>query len=1102
MTDYQTFLTKLHQNLNLLREKEAKYGGNAPLDLINQITDHREAITLTEQASRGELSESAWREALQPLLVAVQSRSGEAVSGVNLGDIGGSIQHSTIAGRDVNQITLNVVNLMSHSFTQQDQETEPTAQAIMNLVLDQVKAIDPRTARKYPENPAGFQAGLSDALMELLEADRGLAARLEALLTRQEQAAKETGPDYQATLKGSGAIAQGKGAQAAGAGGVVVGGNVGGSIITGGQSRTINTGGGAYVEGSVNTGGGDFVGGNIVIAKEGAKVYIGEAPVEMPAVDRESALGCYLQHLISRNRYLQLQGIRSGGKLVNIELDQIYVTLRATRQRVITAEESWLAREATLAPGEGQRLSRETTTEMVTVSVNEALADSRRLAVLGDPGSGKTTLLRYLALLYARDLAEHGTLVPDKLDLAESGWLPILLPLRQIGVFLRTCPDDGTEGHALLLKFLLRSLENERIQLPENFFDEWLMQGRAIILLDGLDEVADPDLRRRVSRLVEAFTRAYANCRYVVTSRIVGYTGPARLGEAYTTTTVRDFTLVDVERFLSNWHRLVAIGQMGPGPSAEAYAVEQTQQLVRAIEGNERIRELAINPLLLTVIAMVHRDRVKLPDRRAELYAEAVDVLLGKWEEAKGVTEVAILDGKPFDTGDKRLMLQHLALHLHEQQQKEIVADELRRWLGERFAEILGDKREVARVVDRFLLVIEERTGLFVARGEGVYAFSHLTFQEYLAALAVASRDDYVTYTLKRVAEPWWREVILLAAGYLSTQSRERTTRLIQAMADLKEEPEPYHNLVLAADCLRDVGGNRVQGDLPGEVQRRLRQKLETPPPLLSRWFTKIGPKGWLEQRSAAVTALVRIGSGFWTTPYGEPEWLEIPAGEFWLGSENGRPNEKPLHQLFLDRFLIARAPVTNAQYHLFVQAAEYEAPKHWEEGRPPKGKESHPVVNVTWYDALAYCRWLSQVTGKPLTLPSEAQWEKAARGDKDKREYPWGDTFDSTRCNTHQLGLGDTTPVGIFPNGASPYGCLDMAGNVWEWTRSLWEFGYPYNPADGRENLEAGTDVLRVLRGGSFSDDGNLARCAIRFHYLPWVGDFNFGFRLVVSPI
>jgi hypothetical protein len=184
----------------------------------------------------------------------------------------------------------------------------------------------------------------------------------------------------------------------------------------------------AAAEGAVGVG--RDVGGHLVIAEKGATVVIGEAPVAMTAVDRESALGRYLHHVISRNRYLQLQGIRSGGRLVHIELDRIYVTLRATRQRVVQAEESWLAQQAALAPGEIHRLPerRAVTTETVTASVNEALDAHARLVVLGDPGSGKTTLLRYLALLYARDLAEGTALVQEKLDLAERGRLPILLP--------------------------------------------------------------------------------------------------------------------------------------------------------------------------------------------------------------------------------------------------------------------------------------------------------------------------------------------------------------------------------------------------------------------------------------------------------------------------------------------------------------------------------------------------------------------------------------------------------------------------------------------------------------------------------------------------
>jgi formylglycine-generating enzyme required for sulfatase activity len=254
--------------------------------------------------------------------------------------------------------------------------------------------------------------------------------------------------------------------------------------------------------------------------------------------------------------------------------------------------------------------------------------------------------------------------------------------------------------------------------------------------------------------------------------------------------------------------------------------------------------------------------------------------------------------------------------------------------------------------------------------------------------------------------------------------------------------------------------------------------------------------------------ALVRAGAGFWTRPHGEPEWIKVPAGEFWMGSDRGIDDERPPHKLHLDDYLISRTPISNAQYHLFTQDAEYAPPQHWAEDRPPKGLESHPVVYVNWHDALAYCEWLSQQTSKSITLPSEAQWERAARGDRDRREYPWGDHFEVTRCNSAELGLGNTTPVGIFPDGASPYACLDMAGNVWEWTCSLWgedvekpEYDYPYDSTDGREALDAPDNVLRVLRGGAFYDLRYDLRCACRGYHSPNYGDLYVGFRVVLSP-
>ncbi len=840
--------------------------------------------------------------------------------------------------------------------------------------------------------------------------------------------------------------------------------------------------------------------GNIVIAREGATVVIGESPQPLTEVDRESALGRYLGHVLARNRYLQLQGIRTGGRLVNIEVERIHMRLRGTQRRLIGRRDDWLWEEAQVGfrePGMAQRVF----TETVNVSVEEALRAHSRLVVLGDPGCGKTTLVRYLARVYAQDLADGNTRISEILGTGESERLPIVLQARQFSVFLRSRPDDGTEGHAVLLEFLVRSLANERILVRGDFFDVWLTQGRAVLFVDGLDEILDPELRHRVSRAIEAFVRVYPSCRYLVTSRIVGYTGSARLGESFATMTVGELSIEDMRSFLTNWQRLVAVGQMGAGESAKGYAAEQTRQLMDVIEGNEHIRDLAINPLMLTVIAMVHRDRVKLPDRRAELYAEAVDVLLGSWDEAKGVQEILVLQDRPFDTADKRLMLQAIALYMHEREIKEIDTPDLLELLQILFGKILGGTRDSVQAAKRFIEFIRERTGLLVDRGRGVYGFSHLTFQEYLAALAVAARDDFLDYSLHRLMDYWWREVILLEAGYLSTQSRERTTRLVRSIIEQRSpNDDPYHNLVLAAECLKEVGTSRVLGSLEQEIRRKLHNELVAPPPTLARWFKTTGVRGWIDHRARAMNALVRIDAGFWKLPYGEPNWIHIPAGTFWMGSARESNDEQPAHKLELPEFSISPVPITNIQYCFFIKHTGHEAPRHWQEDRPPKELYNHPVVGVSWYDALAYCEWLTQITGKMITLPTEAQWEKAARGEE-KRQYPWGEVFDMYRCNSKELGISITTPVGIFPEGSSYYGCLDMAGNVLEWTQSILN-SYPYDPRDVRENVEAANDERRVLRGGSYGDDDNLTRCSARFAGNPRKSNEKWGFRIVLLNV
>ena len=243
-----------------------------------------------------------------------------------------------------------------------------------------------------------------------------------------------------------------------------------------------------------------------------------------------------------------------------------------------------------------------------------------------------------------------------------------------------------------------------------------------------------------------------------------------------------------------------------------------------------------------------------------------------------------------------------------------------------------------------------------------------------------------------------------------------------------------------------------------------------------------------------------------------EPEMILIPAGDFRMGSDptkdkDAQDCERPQHTLYLPDYYLAKTPVTNAQYEAFVEATYHRQPDHWEGRKPPSGKEDHPVVYVSWRDAVAYCLWLAEVTGQSYRLPSEAEWEKGARG-TDGRIYPWGDRWDETRCNSGEDGRRDTTPVGAYPHGASPYGLLDMAGNVWEWTSSLWgevwetpEFKYPYDPTDGRENLDARNNVHRVLRGGSFGSSEGGARCAFRFRNFPYLDFGYYGFRVAAAP-
>jgi formylglycine-generating enzyme required for sulfatase activity len=255
-----------------------------------------------------------------------------------------------------------------------------------------------------------------------------------------------------------------------------------------------------------------------------------------------------------------------------------------------------------------------------------------------------------------------------------------------------------------------------------------------------------------------------------------------------------------------------------------------------------------------------------------------------------------------------------------------------------------------------------------------------------------------------------------------------------------------------------------------------------------------------------------------------ELDFVLIPAGEFLIGSDpekdrHHQPDELPQHKLRITDFYIMKYPVTNAEYRMFVEATEHRAPLFWPDGVFPQDLSDHPVVGVSFHDTLAFCRWAREATGLALRLPSEPEWEKAARGEKG-RVYPWGNEWDGSLCNTRESKIGSTTPVGKYsPGGDSPYGVAEMAGNVQNWISSLYG-AYPYDPNDGREllvynldpgeilpkvhetgctsipqSMEAGLDKS-MIRGASWRESKYQTRCAYRSWAAPMHRSDDTGFR------
>jgi formylglycine-generating enzyme required for sulfatase activity len=427
--------------------------------------------------------------------------------------------------------------------------------------------------------------------------------------------------------------------------------------------------------------------------------------------------------------------------------------------------------------------------------------------------------------------------------------------------------------------------------------------------------------------------------------------------------------------------------------------------------------------------------------------------------------------------------------------------------------EIPEPKREQNVQLKHLLEYLSRRSNVLLSRGGSVFTFAHRTFQDFLTACHLTKRElPSIAEELDRVDYGTKKEMTIAGCG--NTAYGEQS-----GLQDLLEKAS-YRNPAEHNANLKELHGEHLidfssyeKGDLHFLVKPKEGDRLRSN--RNQKYHLKILKKDKhpLVERVASGSALAHLGDprfrsrNVWHLPADKLlGFVKIPAGPFTMGE--GRDQ----HQLYLSDYFIGCYPVTTAQFRDFVADSRH---------RPKKDKcidgfNNHPVAFVTWHDAMAYCEWLTKklrnwegtpkelaglMRGKKsawrIILPSEAEWEKAARG-SDGRKFPWGNKADFNLANYDKTHLGATSAVGCFPGGKSPYGCLDMAGNVWEWTRSL-EKKYPYVPNDGRENLEEKNEP-RVLRGGSFNFGELHLRCSLRSWLSPDFAYSFFGFRVVLS--